>query len=84
MYKDIHTFSLKPKVSLGRGVFYMGRGFNKFGPTRLGRGVNRPGPRCRWAEASVYQIKAMNRTLEICYSQWIKTYMYIIQVYNNK
>lgn len=55
MYKDIHTFSLKPKVSLGRGVFYMGRGFNKFGPTRLGRGViDRPGPRCRWAEMSVH------------------------------
>lgn len=46
------TFSLE--VSLGRGVFYMGRRVNKFGPTRLGRGVKRPWPRCRWAEMSVY------------------------------
>lgn len=32
----------------------MGRRVNKFGPTRLGRGVKRPWPRCRWAEMSVY------------------------------
>lgn len=49
----IYTNAQKLHCSI---FFYMDRRVNKFGAFRLDRGVNRPGPKCLWAEMSVYPL----------------------------